>query len=150
MSEKEKESGNLKESEKSSLLQDPAPTVVEWSVRGISLVLIIGLIVFFTVQAFSPVEQTKFNYEIIDKDIAQVGNSWHMPVKITNQGSKSIHELTLDAILEYSEKNKSVSEKVSFSIRLFGPGETRKAIFVFNKDPRQHEITFDVASYEMP
>ena len=148
--EESKEKEQLSEAEKSAVLQDPAPTIIEWSVRLISLLLILGLLVFFIYNALQPQVKSTVVFQVQTEKISQMEDSFRLPVKITNEGTGSVQGLKVRAEMTYMIEGKEKKEAEDLTLLLMGPGESKGVVFVFDKDPRNYHVTFEVVSYLNP
>jgi len=130
----------------SSTEQQPPPTLVAWAVRGISLLLILGLIGFFAWSALQPRVEPVFDLNILTDKIEQRGEQWVLPVEVTNQGSMSVHTLSVNANLDGPDGELVESHVVP----LIGPAETLTLVFWFNEDPRNRQPRLSISSYQLP
>jgi len=128
----------------SSSEQQPPPTLIAWSVRGTSLLFILGMIGFFVWSALQPRVEPIFDLEILTDKIEQRGEQWVLPVEVTNQGSMSVHTLSVEAKLNGAE------EEESHVVPLIGPSESLTLVFWFDEDPRGRQPQLSVGSYELP
>lgn len=150
-----KDSNNKDDASSSAFDQRPAPTILSWSIRGISLLIVVSLIGYFLWSAARPVVEPKIVFEVLDDKIEQRGGSWAMPVEVTNKGTVSIHTLTIGAALtpSYSSAGKEEAksrEEESVEIPLLGPNEMVTATFWFDQDPRKQNPRFAVKTYVLP
>jgi len=132
--------------EDSGTQQQPAPTILSWSIRGLSLLLIIALLGYFVWAAFQPEVKPDITFEVQTEKIEQRGREWAVPVKITNSGGMSVHNLSVQAALPDDEK----ADARLAEIMMMGPGEEISTTFWFNEDPREKTIECTVNSYLLP
>ncbi|SEQ24101.1 hypothetical protein [Neolewinella agarilytica] len=131
----------------SSTEQQPPPTIIAWSVRGVSLLLILSLIGFFIWSALQPRIEPAFDLAILDDKIERRGEEWVLPVEVTNRGSISVHKLKVKASL--SNKAKGAAEEAHI-VPMLGPNEMVTLVFWFDQDPRQSQPQLSVGSYQLP
>jgi uncharacterized protein (TIGR02588 family) len=124
------------------------PTLVEWAVRLISVLLLASLIGYVVQMGRQPTVPPRFEYDVMDAEIEQRGESWVVPVEITNAGNESVLELTISA--ELVNENSAVVDSAEITFPLFGPEEKEEVEFWFDEDPAEHELRFNVDSYVKP
>lgn len=140
-----KEDKNKKSAE-SATQEDPPPSWIIWGVRGVSLLIVFFLLGYFTWAAFKPQHRPVFEFEIIEKNIAQRGTGWVLPVEVTNTGNMSVHNAKVKATLSAAEGQ----PEESITLILVGADEQVTAEFWFNEDPRGKNPVFEVGSYLLP
>lgn len=126
--------------------QQPPPTIVSWIIRGISLLLVVGLLGYFTWSAFAERVKPEIEFTILDAQIEQRGGSWAVPVDVKNTGTMSVHNLTVRA--EIPGGGEKESEMAN--ILLMGPGEVVRTTFWFRDNPRLKGVECSAASYLLP
>ena len=126
--------------------QKPAPTLLSWTVRGISLAFIVSIIGYFIWSAAQPDVHPTFTFEVEQEKIEQRGTGWAMPVNITNTGLMSVH--ALEAVATLTGVGGKQEENVN--IVLLGPNESVTATFWFDQNPRDKGVEFSVGSYLLP
>lgn len=126
--------------------QSPPPTWLSWTIRGFSVLLIVGLLGYLVVATVRPTRQPTITFAVQQDKIQQRGGSWALPVDVTNEGTVSIHALTVNAVLtQLPDKPKS-----SLTILLLGPGQVVTTTFWFEQDPRGKGEAFRVEGYVLP
>ena len=75
------------------------------------------------------------------------GESYYLPVEVTNRGGRTAEEVVVQAELVGSDGSAEESE---FTLDFLAGGETREGTAVFATDPSTGELTIDVASFQSP
>lgn len=126
--------------------QKPPPTLFSWAIRGISLLIILGLVGYFVAAALQPQEPPVFKFTVKNEKIEQRGTGWAVPVDVVNNGTMSVHALKVKATLT----DHPDQPEESADIVLMGPGETVTATFWFGEDPRGLGLELEVGAYLLP
>lgn len=134
--------------EKSQVRQDPPPTLIEWGVRLISGLLLLGLIGYVVWMAFQPSISPQFELEIDRGHIENRNGSWVVPVSVLNIGSVTAVELELTLELVDDEGNVVEAETLVFP--LVGGQERVSGDYWFSEDPTPFELRFNVGGYRKP
>jgi len=151
---KQEEDGNhqeeLTEVEKSHWKQDPAPTLVEWSIRIFSLITVIGVLAYLTWSSFQLKLKPDIKFTAEKDKIELRSQGWMVPVEVQNTGSRNIQMLNAEALLSSKETLDGQSEKCPMNIALLGCGEIVKMEVTFQKKPNVDNLSFEVKSYILP
>ena len=75
------------------------------------------------------------------------GESYYLPVAVTNRGGRTAQEVVIQAELVGSDGS---AEETEFTLDFLAGGETREGTAVFTTDPSTGELTIDVASFQSP
>ena len=143
-SEEEEKNSNGKQDEVDKANEDKAPpTVLVWSVRGLSLLLILALLAYLVRNALQPNEAPSFTFEIMTDDCEQRLGRWVLPVSIMNEGDVSTHTLTYEVSVGQSDTQE-------IDLLLLGPREQLTHEFWYDEDPRGKSIECRVISYLLP
>lgn len=150
MSENGKNDGEdqeLDQVEKSTTAQDPPPTIVEWGVRIVSLLILLVLTGYVVWQAVQPYEETTFTFEVKRDEIRFVDGAWAVPVHLVNKGTPSLEDLAV--AVELADAAGNVVEKEALTFPLVGEGEGLDAEVWFDRDPSDYQVRLDVTGYRM-
>ena len=139
------ENSEKQEAQSSGTKQVPPPSILAWSIRGICLLLIVGLLGYFGYAALQPSPPPSFKFSVVNDRVEQRSGKWVVPVEVLNEGGMSVHNLQLAATLPGPE-----AKEQSASIILLGGAETVTVEFWFDEDPKGQRPTFDVKSYLLP
>jgi uncharacterized protein (TIGR02588 family) len=118
----------------------------EWTTLAISIILILGLLALVTYVSISggnepPIVEAR----PLDQEIRHEGESYYLPVAVTNRGGRTAEEVVIQAELTGSDGS---SEASDFMLDFLAGGETREGTAVFATDPLAGELTIDVASFQ--
>ena len=138
--------GEGKDGGKNSESQQPPPTILSWTIRGVSLLIVASLLGYFTYSWIRPTVKPAITFEVLTEEIEQRGTGWATPVKITNDGTMSVHELTVTGTLTSAAGQPSQD----LTILLLGPNEQVQGTLWFSDDPRGKGLEMTVASYLLP
>jgi uncharacterized protein (TIGR02588 family) len=110
--------------------------------------LIVGLVALVTYVSVTggsepPIVETR---PLLDEAWHE-GESYFLPVAVTNRGGRTAAEVTVQAELAGSDGTAEASE---FTLDFLAGGETREGTAVFASDPAAGELTVDVASFQAP
>ncbi len=131
--------------------QSPPPTILSWSVRGVSLLIVLSLIAYFSWAAIRPIQPPSITFEVKENKIERRGATWMMPVDITNEGTVSIRSLTVGVTFpDPLASGLPREQEKTVMIRLLGAKETVATTFAFTADPRTATPEFFVVSYVRP
>jgi uncharacterized protein (TIGR02588 family) len=123
-------------------------SVAEWTTLAISVVLILGLLVLVTyVSMTGGNEPPIVEARPLPAEIRREGESYYLPVAVTNRGGRTAEEVMVWAELAGSDGSSEASE---FTLDFLAGGETREGTAVFATDPAAGELTIDVASFQSP
>ncbi|OAV44246.1 hypothetical protein [Lewinella sp. 4G2] len=126
--------------------QTPPPTILSWTIRGVSLLVIFGLLIYFLVAAIQPTAPAGANVEYKVADIEQREGRWVVPFKVINTGGMGLHLIKVKGTLPAEPED---VEK-TIIIPLLGSGERVTSEFRFEEDPRVAGFEFTVESYLVP
>lgn len=126
--------------------QQPPPTWLEWTVRGVSLLLVLFCLGYFFYSASLPETMPKFVFEVQQDKIEQRGGQWAVPVDVTNDSGASVHALTITATLTGLEDE----PEETLTVTLLGPNEEITTTFWFDEDPRGKGLEMSTGAYLLP
>jgi uncharacterized protein (TIGR02588 family) len=120
-------------------------SAAEWTTLAISIILILGLLALVTyVSMTGGNEPPIVEARPLDQEIRHEGESYYLPVSVTNRGGRTAEEVVIQAELAGSDGSSEASE---FTLDFLAGGETREGTAVFATDPMAGELTIDVASF---
>jgi uncharacterized protein (TIGR02588 family) len=125
----------------------PRPrSVAERTTLAISIILILGLLALVTYVSMTggseaPIVEAK----PLQTEIRHEGESYYLPVAVTNRGGRTAEEVVVQAELTGSDGSSETSE---FTLDFLAGGETREGTAVFATDPSADELMIDVASFQ--
>ncbi|MFA5565468.1 MAG: TIGR02588 family protein [Acidimicrobiia bacterium] len=120
-------------------------SAAEWTTfAGACLILlvVIGMLIAQMGDQHSPAEPVA----VLTGEIRQVGASHHVEVEVTNVGSSTAAEVTVEAKLELAGEV-SVGEQV---VDFLAPGDKEHLVFVFDNDPSVGRLSVRVSGYAVP
>ena len=117
----------------------------EWTTLGISISIILTLLALVTYVSIGggdapPIVEAR----PLDQEIRHEGESYYLPVSVTNRGGRTAEEVVIQAELAGSDGSSEASE---FTLDFLAGGETREGTAVFATDPLAGELSIDVASF---
>ncbi len=123
-------------------------SAAEWTTLAISVSLIVALVALVTYVSISggsepPIVEAKPLLE----EIRHEGQSYVLPVAVTNRGGRTAQEVLIQAELAGSDGS---SQQREFTLDFLAGGETREGTVVFATDPAAGELTIAVASFQQP
>jgi uncharacterized protein (TIGR02588 family) len=123
-----------------------ARSVAERTTLAISIMLILGLLTLVTYVSMTggseaPIVEAK----PLETEIRHEGESYYLPVAVTNRGGRTAEEVVIQAELTGSDRSAEESE---FTLDFLAGGETREGTVIFTTDPLSGELTVDVASFQ--
>ena len=121
-------------------------SAAERTTLAISIGLILALLALVTYVSISggnepPVVEARS----LNQEIRREGESYYLPVAVTNQGGRTAEEVVVQVELAGSDGSSEASE---FTLDFLAGGETRVGTAVFAMDPAAGELTIDVASFQ--
>lgn len=128
--------------------QDPKPSLLEWTVRGISLLLIAALTGYVVWAALQPPQNPYFTFEVQTEQIEQRGDEWVVPIQLTNEGTISIEGVAVSG--ELLAADGTVVDEEAMQFELIGNRESKDFELWFDRDPARHELRFNVTGYTLP
>lgn len=123
-------------------------SAAEWTTLAISIGLIVALVALVTYVSISgggepPVVEAR----PLLGEIRREGESYFLPVAVTNREGRTAEEVLIQAELVGSDGS---SEETEFTLDFLAGGETREGTVVFATDPASGELTINVASFQQP
>ena len=121
-------------------------SAAEWTTLAISIILILGLVSLVTYVSMTggnkpPIIEARALLE----EMRHEGESYFLPVAVTNRGGRTAEEVLIQAELAGSDGSTEASE---FTLDFLAATETREGTVVFATDPSSGELTIDVASFQ--
>jgi uncharacterized protein (TIGR02588 family) len=123
-----------------------ARSFAERTTLAISIMLILGLLTLVTYVSMTggseaPIVEAK----PLETEIRHEGESYYLPVAVTNRGGRTAEEVVIQAELTGSDRS---AEESQFTLDFLAGGETREGTVIFTMDPLNGELTIDVASFQ--
>jgi uncharacterized protein (TIGR02588 family) len=144
----ESESGDrqVREGSGEEAAEPRARSVAERTTLAISIILILGLLALVTYVSMTggseaPIVEAK----PLESEIRHEGESYYLPVAVTNRGGRTAEEVVVRAKLTGSDGSVEESE---LTLDFLAGGETREGTVIFTTDPLSGELTIDVASFQ--
>jgi len=123
-------------------------TAAEKITLAVSIFLILGLVALVTyVSLTGGGEPPVVEARPLPDEIRHEGESYFLPVAVTNGGGQTAAEVMIQAELAGSDGSAETSE---FTLDFLAGGETREGTAVFASDPAAGQLTVDVASFQAP
>ena len=120
----------------------------EWTTLGISIILILALLALVTYVSIGGGDEPPIvEARPLDQEIRHEGESYYLPVAVTNRGGRTAEEVVVQAELAGNDGSSEASE---FTLDFLAGGETREGTVVFATDPSAGELTIDIASFQSP
>jgi uncharacterized protein (TIGR02588 family) len=121
-------------------------SAAEWTTLAVSIFLILGLLALVTYVSMTggndlPIVEAR----PLDQEMRHEGESYYLPVAVTNRGGRTAEEVVVEAELAGRDGSSEASE---FTLDFLAGGETREGTAVFATDPSAGELTIDVASFQ--
>jgi uncharacterized protein (TIGR02588 family) len=121
-------------------------SAAEWTTLAISMILILGLLALVTyVSITGGSEPPIVEARPLPEEIRHEGESYYLPVTVTNRGGRTAEEVLIMAELVTGDGS---AEETEFTLDFLAGGETREGTAVFATDPSSGELTIDVASFQ--
>lgn len=130
------------------LAQEPPPTLLEWTVRGISAAVLLALFLYMVWAALQPAAEAEILVDINRGQIEPRGSSWVVPVDIVNQSGNAVSDVVFSVALV--DDDGEVVEEESATIGLLGQRESAAAELWFDANPNDYTLRADVGSYKFP
>jgi uncharacterized protein (TIGR02588 family) len=122
-------------------------SLAEWVTFGIAssiLSAIAGLVIYVWVSdRYEPASIS------VDRksEIRQTDGKFYVPFEVTNTGGETVESVQVVAELKIGDR---VIESGDQQIDFLSKDEKEEGAFVFQRDPRQGELTVRIASYKIP
>ncbi|NND61399.1 MAG: hypothetical protein HKN49_14165 [Gammaproteobacteria bacterium] len=137
---------NTDKTDDTSVDQHPAPSLLEWSVRAISIGAITALIIYLIIAATRPHVGPNFIMEVEATAMEERRNGWAVPVQITNKGTVAIAQLHYQ-IEQRAGSTTTVAK--SGLIGVLGAGETVDTEVWFKQKPDPSTLHLVVDTYAL-
>ena len=145
MAEEKKEEKKKEESAKENSPQE-TPSVLEWIVAGIGVLLVAGAIGFLIYRGATKAD-TPPNIKIDVESVVPAAEKYLVNFRISNTGAGVAAALTIEGELKSGEKSEETSD-VTFTY-LPSQSERRGGLF-FTKNPNDYELKLRAKGYEKP
>lgn len=114
-------------------------SILEWSVRGASLLLVTALLAYLAWDAIRPTQDPSFQVEIHREHLQQRESGWSLPIDITNRGTRAVSQLRYE-VVDSSTTRPGV-------LPLLGGGETLTVEAWFAEEPRVEEVDVRILTF---
>jgi uncharacterized protein (TIGR02588 family) len=112
--------------------------LAEWVSLGISILLIVGTAGYLIYQMFLPRSPyLRLTVKPLIAEVRQQGKQYILPVEVSNNGRRTIRELTVEVKQETPEGQQSTRE---IKIDYLGEKSRQKAYLTLEQDPRSMKI----------
>jgi uncharacterized protein (TIGR02588 family) len=123
-------------------------SAAEWTTLAVSIAIILGLLALVTYVSMTGGDEPPIvEARPLPAEMRHEGESYYLPVEVTNRGGRTAEEVVVQAELAGSDGAAETSE---FTLDFLAGGETREGTAVFATDPLAGELTIDVASFQSP
>jgi uncharacterized protein (TIGR02588 family) len=135
-----------REASREEATEERKRSVAEWMTLAFSIILILGLVGLVTYVSLSggnepPIVEAR----PLDAEIRHEGESYYLPVEVTNRGGHTAEEVLIQAELV---NGVGAPETAELTIDFLAGGETAEGTVVFTSDPLNGELTIGVASFQ--
>jgi uncharacterized protein (TIGR02588 family) len=121
-------------------------SAAEWTTLAVSIAIILGLLALVTYVSMTGGDEPPIvEARPLPAEMRHEGESYYLPVEVTNRGGRTAEEVVVQAELASSDGSAEASE---FTLDFLAGGETREGTAVFATDPLAGELTIDVASFQ--
>ena len=125
--------------------QPRARSVAERTTLAISIILILGLLALVTYVSMTGGSEVPIvEAQPLETEIRREGESYYLPVAVTNRGGRTAEEVLIKAELVVGD---GITEESEFTIDFLAGGETAEGTVVFATDPLSGDLLIDVASF---
>jgi uncharacterized protein (TIGR02588 family) len=118
----------------------------EWVTFGIANV-ILGTVIGLVIYAWVTERDEPPAIAVEQKAIRQTNGKFYVPFEVTNTGGETVESVQVMAELKMGDR---VLESGDQQIDFLSKGEKEEGAFVFQRDPRQGELSVRVSSYKIP
>ena len=121
-------------------------TTAELITLGVSILIVLalaGLVVFQAITQGTMPPQIEI--EPITAEVKQVGESYYLPISVSNRGDKSVEAVEVEVELRVEGQE---PETVGFTVPFLAGMETDTNVVIFSEDPRSGEINFTSSFHE--
>lgn len=118
----------------------------EWVTFSISTAIVGVVVALLAVQALSTDEPAAPVAEVDPSAASAVGQVFHVPVDVVNDGDRAAVNVQVLAELTVPDGVESSDQTVDF----LGAGETERLVFVFTTDPADGELSVMVGGFTEP
>lgn len=120
--------------------QKHPPTILGWIIRFVSVALLLLLSGIVIWKMSAEKKDVAFTAEVVADEVRQEGQSWLVPVDVTNDGSYTAERVRMD--LTVGDTTETVE------IEMIGAKETVR--YVLSTDAPADSVTHEIVSYEAP
>lgn len=124
----------------------PKKNWLEWTVFGLSLVLVVGVVGYLVFDAATIGDAPPTLTLELGETLAQSGG-FAVPVTVTNRGDETAEDVQIEVVLM---QNGEEIEHGEFSIAFVPRGSQAEGWVMFREDPAGGELAAKVLGYEQP
>lgn len=122
----------------------PPRSAAEWTTFGVAVVILAAVLAAIGLQAARSDEPAA--PAAVASEATRVGDVFHVPVTVTNEGDETAEAVQVLASLEIEGETVEAEQTVDF----LAGGDQQKVVFTFADDPADAELTVRVGSYLVP
>jgi uncharacterized protein (TIGR02588 family) len=119
---------------------------VEWSVFGVSAVLVAACLVLLVIGSARSGDRPP-EIAVTTGDAERVAGGFRMPVRMRNRGDVTAEGLQVEIVLESEGKE---VERSSLSVAFLPHGSEREGWVIFTRDPRCCQVVARTLAFEKP
>jgi len=132
------------------MIQKVEKNWLEWSVFGVSLVLVLRTLAYLVYEATTMGNQPPIIEAQLGAPQQQQAGEFAVPVTLINRGDQPAAGVTVEVTLEGSGGAAAEIERGEFSVPFLPRGATREGRVSFRADPRAGQLKARVLGYEQP
>lgn len=148
-SEQESSNGGSSKSDSSdsAFQEDPAPTVLVWAARLVTLGALAIIIGYLVHLIFTDERPAQFVIDAQYDQLDQRNGNYVLPIRLTNDSTEAVTSVVLDAELDLPGDE---TTNLSATLPLMGEGESAMLEMVFQTRPTPDTLDLRVSSYQSP
>jgi uncharacterized protein (TIGR02588 family) len=121
-------------------------TTAEWVTLGISTLIVLALAGLVVFQAITQgTRPPQIEIEPLTEEVKQVGESYYLPISVTNSGDKAVEAVEVEVELRVEGDE---PETIGFTVQFLAGLETDTHTVILSGDPRSGELTFTTSFHE--
>ncbi len=123
----------------------PRPTRAEWAVFSVSALAIVAVVAVLVLD-WATGSSLPPAFRSTPGAVRETEGAFHLPVAVENVGSEAAADVYVNAELKLGGEVVTAEETIKF----LAPREVTTVTFVFNRDPRQGEVSVSVTAFRNP
>jgi uncharacterized protein (TIGR02588 family) len=121
--------------------------LAEWVSLLASAIIILGIVIYLTAEAFQPNEDiAPVEVQLLLDEAQQAGSFYVLPVKVINRSTQTLVDLSV--VVEFQPPD-AESRRTEMVINYLGERSDQKAYFYFDRHPRELHVTAKPAGYRV-